>query len=113
MQLTIILDHIGENEKRWLLECIPYIEKHYNDYLLIECFLKFVDKKESLKNIALIYKEIPPNKLPTHEKENIEKLIDHIYSVDSKSAEAIITNYGQQGQHFLRDIWKKHNKSKN
>jgi hypothetical protein len=112
VRLTIVLNEVKDGEKfktkSWLLECAPYVNKHFNDTFLIEYLLKFT-APEDLKNIAEIFiKMLNSGITPMFKKEDIQVLVDRIYNVDKNSAIAIIEIYSRRGQYFLKPIWEKH-----
>lgn len=115
-KLTFVLDKVKDGEKykskSWLLECAPYVNRDFNSGFFIEYLSKFEDV-DSLRNIIEVYKKVLSSGVtPTYKKENIEILLDRIYKIDPASAEGIIETYGRRGQHFLRDVWERNNKSK-
>jgi hypothetical protein len=109
-ELTIILDRIGEEEKKWLLLSAPHVDRQHRSTFFIE-YLAQYDDDESVIRIGRIFKKMLENTTPTFRKEDIETIVRKIYVKGKKEdADYICTTYGRRGIHFLRSIWKEFNK---
>jgi hypothetical protein len=107
-KLTVFIDSIDEDNKKWLLLSAPYIGLHHNEGFFIEYLTKFEDV-ESIKRIGQIFQKILDGITPTYQQENIKLLVRRIYEKGQKEDADIICNtYGRRGSHFLRDIWKEY-----
>jgi hypothetical protein len=109
-EFTILLEKIDEEKEKWLLLCIPHIDRYSVEHF-IEYLSKF-DDTESIKRIGKIFLKILENTTPTYKKDDIKLIVRRIYKLgDRNDAETICVIYGRRGVDFLKPLWEEFNKS--
>lgn len=103
-----IFDYIDEDMFGWVKKGAKTI-KHSDTLFLIDHLLNFAEEQPN--EIGQIYLIVVSNIdiLPTYKKEDIQRLIEMLYSKKEKIlADQICIKYGENNIHFLRDIYDKY-----
>jgi hypothetical protein len=105
-----LIDKIDEDIFNWLKLSVKYIDQ-YNPAMVYRKYYEHIDKNP--KKIGKLILEMLKYKIPvTYYEDDIEKIVESLYSRNQKEiADEICNIYGKNGYYFLKDTFKRYNKT--
>ncbi len=106
--LAVFLDVICEDNKKWLLQSAPYVEKRWHSSFLLEYLNRLVEGNPQA--VGEIIMAMLKQAIPSYQEEHISLIVETLYKKDRQAlANDICDRYGRAGYEFLRQIYEKYN----
>jgi hypothetical protein len=108
--LAVFFRSIDQDQKKWLLQSLPYVEKRYHSTFVLEYFDKLADV--NLKDVGELFLRMLSAALPTFHEENVVSIVTKLYvGQQTTIADDIYDLYGRAGHTFLKPVYEKFRRS--
>lgn len=109
-KLAVFLDDLSGDFKAWLMQSAPYVHELHHWDLLIDEFVRLVDKNAG--EVADVLLAAISLSVPPHRVEKIISVVENIYQAGfKKEAKDICNKYGENNhpfQNLFNDLYKKY-----
>lgn len=106
--LAVFFDEITDQNKMWLLQSAPHVEKRWHSTFLLEYLNRLAEANPQA--VGEIMMAMLEKTTPNYQEEHVISIVETLFKKGRKaSANDICDRYGRAGFEFLRPIYEKYN----